>query len=174
MFRKVTRSMFDLARYYHDYWYNRSSCWKSKQHRISFSQHPIPVKINIDELDKSFQNEYNMVKETIHKILPNEIAYEIENIVHNGHNFKANLWAKIVYNYVSIFKDIYKDESKVYLLLDTLKTLWIGRFVSYARRVEEMDINQAEKIIQLQADVFEQEFDYLKNIYYQDGEVSIN
>ena len=55
----------------------------------------------------------------------------------------------------------------MYSLLDSLKTLWIGRFVSYARHVEHMDMNGAEKVIQDQAKVFENQFEYLKNIYSQ-------
>ena len=53
----------------------------------------------------------------------------------------------------------------VLLVFDTLKTLWIGCFVSYAKKVENMDINAAEKIIQNQAVIFEQNFEYLKSIF---------
>ena len=51
------------------------------------------------------------------------------------------------------------------LLLDTLKTLWIGRLVNYSIEVKDMDMNQAENIIQKQAEVFEEKFDYLRSIY---------
>ena len=57
------------------------------------------------------------------------------------------------------------DEDLKYKLLDSLKTLWIGRFVSYAKQVESMDINDAEIIIQKQAEIFENKFEYLKSIY---------
>jgi hypothetical protein len=41
----------------------------------------------------------------------------------------------------------------------------MGRFVSYAKQVDGMDINDAEKIIQKQAEIFENNFEYLKSIY---------
>ncbi|OYT29159.1 glycosyl transferase family 2 [Thermoplasmatales archaeon ex4572_165] len=164
MFRKVTRSMFELARYYQDYWSKRPSRWASKYHRVSFSQKPIPVQINIDDMDRSFRNDYVSVKESMHNFIPSEIAYEIDGIVNNDNDFNAELWAKIVFHYASAYKNSH-DESKIYTLLDSLKTLWIGRFVSYARQVEQMDVNESEKIIQAQAEIFEKEFEYLKNIY---------
>jgi hypothetical protein len=34
-----------------------------------------------------------------------------------------------------------------------------------------MDINEAEKVIQAQAEVFEKEFDYLKSIFKKDSEL---
>lgn len=173
MFRKVTRSMFELARYYHGYWSKRPGRWQSKHHRTSFSQHPIPVKINIDDMDRSFRNEYHSAKDMIHQYIPSELYTEIEGIINNGNEFHAQLWAKIVYHYASMYPHVYTDESKIYTLLDTLKTLWLGRFVSYARQVDEMDINKAEKIIQQQADIFEQEFEYLKSIYHSDKEVTV-
>ncbi|MEA3487262.1 MAG: hypothetical protein U9R20_06360, partial [Thermodesulfobacteriota bacterium] len=71
---------------------------------------------------------------------------------------------EIVYNHAAAFKGI-EDEKGKYALLDSLKTLWIGRFVSYATEVEGMDINEAEKIIQKQAGIFEEKFEYLQSIY---------
>jgi hypothetical protein len=56
-----------------------------------------------------------------------------------------------------------------YLLLDTLKTLWIGRFVSYAIEVKDMDINEAEIVIQKQGELFEEKLDYLRSIYENSG-----
>ena len=46
-----------------------------------------------------------------------------------------------------------------------MKTLWIGRFVDYAIEAKDMNMNEAEKVIQKQAEVFEEKFDYLKSIY---------
>jgi len=37
--------------------------------------------------------------------------------------------------------------------------------VSYAEETKDMDINEAEKILQKQAEVFEAKFNYLRSIY---------
>ncbi len=69
-----------------------------------------------------------------------------------------------MYNYAASWKNV-ESETDKYKLIDSLKTLWLGRFVSYATEVQDMDINGAEKIIQEQAQIFEKNFDYLKSIY---------
>ena len=164
MFRKVTGSMFELAKYYENYWKRRPDRWHARLRRECFSPKPIPVKVNIDEMKKSFKTEYDSTKNTMMKFLPNEIINSLDNIVNNDENFNSELWVKIVYNYASSYKNV-ESESDKYQLLDSLKTLWIGRFVSYAKEVKDMDINEAEQVIQKQAELFEQNFDYLKSTY---------
>ena len=164
MFRKVTGAMFELAKYYESYWKSRPIRWRSKFYRECFSQKPIPVRINIRDMKKSFEVEFASSKNIIRKILPEDIVADLEKIVENNENFDPELWAEIVYNYAAAWKKV-ENESDKYLLLDSLKTLWIGRFVTYATEVKSMDINEAEVVIQKQAEVFEDKLDYLKSIY---------
>ena len=164
MFRKVTGSMFELAKYYEDYWKSKPARWRTKFYRECFSPKPIPVKVNIQEMKKSFETEFESTKNTMKQFLPEEIVTKLDDIVNNDENFDSELWVKVVYNYAAAYKKVTNDSDK-YILLDSLKTLWIGRFVSYATEVDGMDINEAEKIIQKQAEVFEEKFDYLKDTY---------
>jgi glucosylglycerate synthase len=164
MFRKVTGAMFELAKYYEDYWRSKPKLWKRKYYRECFSQKPIPVKINISEMRNSFETEFKSLKYSMERYLPKSIISYLERIVDNSKRFDSELWAEIVYNYAASWKNIYSDEDRT-LLLDTLKTLWIGRYVSYANEVEDMDMNEAENVIQKQAEVFEEKFDYLRSIY---------
>ena len=164
MFRKVTGSMFELAKYYEDYWKSKPARWRTKFYRECFSPKPIPVKVNIQEMKKSFETEFESTKNTMKQFLPEEIVTKLDDIVNNDENFDSELWVKVVYNYAAAYKKVTNDSDK-YILLDSLKTLWIGRFVSYATEVNGMDINEAEKIIQKQAEVFEEKFDYLKDTY---------
>ena len=91
----------------------------------------------------------------------------------NGNDFNSELWTKIVFNYAASYRNLTND-AEIYSLLDTLKIFWLGRFVSYAKQVEHMDISQAEKVIQTQADVFENNFEYLKTIYNNDNLCTLN
>jgi hypothetical protein len=166
MFRKVTGSMFRLAKYYEKYWKAKPMMWRTKYHRESFSKKPIPIHINITNMKKSFLNEYNQNIDSIKNIIPKDLINHLDDIVHNDKNFDSDLWSKIVYHYASAFKGLEEnDEESKYKLLDSLKTLWLGRFVSYAIQVDGIDINEAEKIIQGQAEIFEKNFDYLKSIF---------
>ena len=164
MFRKVIGAMFELAKHYEDYWKNKPSMWHSKFYRECFSQKPIPVLIDVKKMKEQFKNEFLSSKNTMKQFLPESIIEELEQIVNGKNGFDSEIWAEIVYNYASAWKN-QKTESEKYLLIDSLKTLWIGRFVSYANEVEKMDMNDAEIVIQKQAEVFEAKFNYLKSIY---------
>lgn len=164
MFRKVTGSMFELAKYYENYWRGKRCPWRSKYHRECFSKKPIPVKVNIEDMKKSFETEFFMIKDALRNYLPDDLVASVENVVSNGADFDALLWAKIVYNYAAAYKHLETNDEK-YALLDSLKTLWLGRFVSYAFQVKDMDINEAERVIERQAEVFEETFDYFQSIY---------
>jgi len=168
MFRKVTGRMFELANYYEDHWKNKPIIEHKGFYRECFSQKPIPVKIDINQLKKSFEGEYKSIKEATKQILPDGIVTDLENIVNNHGNLDSELWAEIVYNYAAAYKHA-ENESKKCSLLDSLKTLWIGRFVSYAIETKDMDINGAETVLQKQAEVFEEKLNYLLSIYTNDN-----
>ncbi|MEF8848179.1 MAG: glycosyl transferase family 2 [Candidatus Thermoplasmatota archaeon] len=161
MFRRVTSSMFELADYYEDYWKSRLPVWRPKYCRESFSRKPIPVKVDISSMEKSFQTEYHKSKQKISEILDDDLMKKLESIVNENQDFDPESWCRMVYNYASYYKKVKNDKKEKYFFLDTLKTLWLGRFVSYAKKVEDMDINQAEKVIQRQAKIFEDNFDLL-------------
>ena len=164
MFRKVTGCMFELAKYYEDYWKSKPTIWRAKFYRECFSQKPIPVKVNIPKMKKRFNSEFSSCKNIMLNYLSDDIVSDLEQIVNKNEEIDSELWAEIVYNYAAAWKNV-KNESDRCQLLDSLKTLWIGRFISYANKVKDMDINEAEIVIQKQAEIFEEKFDYLRSIY---------
>ena len=164
MFRKVVGSMFEIAKHYEEYWKNRNEFWHEKHNRECFSSKPIPVKVNIPIMEKSYKKEFNKNKDKMREYLPDDIMKELEHIIINGGKLNSEIWSRIVFNYAAAWKKVQSDDDK-YELIDSLKTLWLGRFVSYAVEVKDMDINEAEKIIQDQAQIFEKNFDYLKSAY---------
>lgn len=164
MFRRVIGAMFELAKHYEDYWKSKPTRWQSKFYRECFSQKPIPVKIDLPGMKKQFKEEFLSSKNTMKRFLPDGIVEELEKIANNKSDFDPELWAETVYNFASSWKNM-KTQSEQYLLVDSLKTLWIGRFVSYANEVKDLDMNEAEIVIQKQAETFENKFGYLKSIY---------
>jgi len=164
MFKKVTGSMFELAKYYEDHWKNRLRTREKNIFRESYSKKPIPVNIDIEKLKNSFTRDYNAKKEDMRKFLPANIMDELDDIIKNHKSFNSDIWAEIVYNYAAAYKHINSDTDKT-TLIDTLRVLWIGRFVSYAIETKDLDINESETILQKQAEIFEEKFNYLRTIY---------
>ncbi len=164
MFRKVTGTMFSLAQHYENLWRSQECVRGKSYHRECFSQKPIPVKIDLEKSKKSFIKEYHGSRDKIARFIPDEVLHDLDTIIQSDGLFDSELWAEIVFNFAAAFKRN-NSEGELYVLLDALKTLWIGRFVSYADETRDMDINGAEKVIQKQAEVFEDKIDYLRSIY---------
>lgn len=164
MFRQVTGKMFELAKYYEKVWKNAERVKRKNFYRESFVQKPIPVKVNIENLEKDFKKDFERMRNAIKKFLPHDVFGKVESLTRNANSFNAELWADVVYNFAAAYKLLNKDVDR-YILLEALKPLWIGRFVSYAVEVKDMDINEAEKVIQRQAEIFEEKFDYFASIY---------
>jgi len=164
MFKKVTGSMFELAKYYEDYWKYRP-CTKTKlYYRKCYSKRPIPVKIDVEKLQQTFVEEFHTKKEAMMSFLPHNILASLDSIVQCQGFLNSELWAEIVYNFTAAYKHA-KNKSEKLNLLDLFKTLWIGRFVSYVKETKDMDINESEMVIQKQAEIFEEKFPYLRSIY---------
>jgi len=164
MFRQVTGKMFELAKYYENCWRNRERGVHRIKHRECFAQRPIPVKVDIDKLKESFRKEFTSSKKVIKHFLPESVINKLEGITKKIERFSPELWAEIVYTFASSYKNI-KKKSERYAILDSLKIIWFGRFVSYVNETEDMDLNEAERIIRDQARIFEDKFDYFLSIY---------
>ncbi|GAJ20412.1 unnamed protein product, partial [marine sediment metagenome] len=89
MFRKVTESMFELAKFYEIYWKSKPPVWRTKFHRESFSQKPIPIQINVFDLKKSFESEFNSSKDRMKQFLPQTIIDDLDGIANNGEKLNS-------------------------------------------------------------------------------------
>ena len=96
MFKKVTRTMFDLAKYYEVFWKSRSRIITKSFYQKSYSKKPVPVKININKLKQSFIEEYFSKKDIIIKTLPEDIMATLDNTVNNHGFFDSDLcWFRL-------------------------------------------------------------------------------
>jgi hypothetical protein len=163
MFRSVTGSMLELAKYYEDNWKKR----EPSIHNLRFNGHigrkPIPVKIDVKDLNKNFIKEFKEIRNNLFNYLSKKTLKSLNTKIKNG-NIDSELWSRIVYEFAACYKNIKTSKDKK-LLIDALKTLWIGRFASFATETKDMNLNQAEQVIQKQAQIFEHNFDYFKTIY---------
>ncbi|MCD6571951.1 MAG: glycosyltransferase family 2 protein [Thermoplasmata archaeon] len=162
MFRQVSMSMFKLTEYYKDRWMKKRREKRRIIYRECFGQTPIPVKINIDDLKTSFRREFKERKDIIRKALDVDKMNKLEKIAENDLEFDAEFWAEIVYSFATYYKKA-KDEKEK--LVDSLKSLWLGRVSSYAVETRYMDVNEAETVIQKQAEIFENKINYFLSLY---------
>ncbi|HEX08193.1 MAG TPA: glycosyltransferase [Thermoplasmatales archaeon] len=162
MFRQVSMSMFELTKHYRDRWMPKKREKKRLIYRGCFGQTPIPVKIDVDKLRSSFRKEFEERRNIIAKAIGKEKIRKLEKIAEKHEEFDAEFWAEIVYSFAAYYKKVKNEKEK---LVDSLKSLWLGRVVSYALETRYMDVNEAETVIQKQAEIFEDKINYFLSIY---------
>ncbi|MFH1101139.1 MAG: glycosyltransferase [Methanobacteriota archaeon] len=164
MFTKVTGMMFELASYYELYWKSRPHMINKSFYRKSYSKPPVPVKIDLEKLKYTFLTEYPTKKEAMSKLLPPDLMKDLDASIRANGVFDSELWSKTVYNYTAAYKYA-KNSTEKTAVLDSLKTLWIGRYISFIEETENMNINESEAVLQKQATIFEKNINYLISIY---------
>lgn len=158
MFRQVTGKMFELASYYENFWRNNVKPIRYMNHSEYFTQKPIPVSVDPVKMEKTFRREFIATQKMMKNYLPSDLVKDLEHVGKKIEDFSMDLWAESVYHFASSYKKL-KRKTEKYVLLDTLKTLWFGRFTSFVIQTADMDLNSAEKIIQQQAQIFEKKFE---------------
>lgn len=163
MFRQVTGSMFELARHYEHVWRGRRN-GRATASRACFCREPAPVGVALDEITARFREGYRTSERIIRNIVSDDSAEKLAQVAADGCEFDSELWAKTVYEFAAHYKRVSAPQEK-HAVLDALKTLWLGRFRSYVLETADMNINDAERVIQEQAKVFEKQREYLLSIY---------
>lgn len=158
MFRQVTGQMFEMADFYQDVWRTRCDHDGHHGHKEFFTQNPVPVNLDLQKLTRTFREEFSGHRNHMQQILSETLVDRLELVVTDLDRFDAELWATSVYTLATAYRQTVTLEQKE-TILEIMKTLWLGRFVSYAHETADMDMDEAESVIQRQARVFDDLFE---------------
>jgi hypothetical protein len=161
MFRQVVRTMFDLAIHYDPSTMKGPREKRNREKGEYFGPKPVPVTVSIEKFLLSFGEEYPHYRDLYREFLSRGDFEELDRVAEERPLvMTSRLWSRAVY---SLFEGYRKREGteKRREILDALRVLWLGRFVGYVLETEGMETNEAEKVLQAQAEIFEMEFPYL-------------
>ncbi|MDY6958770.1 MAG: glycosyl transferase family 2 [Halobacteriota archaeon] len=166
MFRQVVGTMFELMDYYEEE-------WKKNQHPLAFKkvkakyhgQLPTPVTVDAKKFDEGFRTGYRDYRLYFQKMLEKELYDKLEKATKDDITYiEPELWAKLVYNLASDYKKPKNGYGKIQAV-DCLRTVWMARVSSFVQDTLDMGIEETEKNLTEQTDIFKKELDYLKSIY---------
>lgn len=153
MFYQVVGTLFRLINYYRDH--IKAVDEIRPVNRLGEMPTERPGEIIVDQRDllRRFQAKYKELVEdnaaflgSLREELDRVAASELE-----GYSFPLDLWVKTVYLAINAFA-----ESEDLAVLDALRVLWQGRFLSLVRETQEMSDEEAESYIQGQLAIFQQ------------------
>jgi glucosylglycerate synthase len=122
-----------------------------------------PVSVALSRLKEELVDGFEQLEPLYRQIIdPDNYTQLKENIelTKKGKDiiFPAELWAKILYDFAFTFQTWKRNRRK---LITILTPLYFGRTAAYCQEVAEMDESGAEKVIEKQAEIFEELKPYL-------------
>jgi len=164
MFREVTGTIFSLMEMYEDDWFNPEKSRKVDYFGERREEKVEAVCVSVEDLIDDMRagcEHFGMLwsqifsKET-HAGLGDICLLSVKK---SGFNFPAELWARIVYDFAVSYKNWEKDKQK---LVSMMTPLYYGRVAAFCREVEGLDAEGAEKVVEKQAQAFEDLKPYLR------------
>ncbi len=169
MFQQVVGTLFFLVGKYHDRWVKIKGsepvemveCVKE----IPKLQH---VSVTMTKLEREFLEGFDQFKPLYMSILSSESFEELQSIVESlkkgeEPEFSLELWARIIYDFAFTFNMWSRNRRR---LVDVMTPLYFGRVYFYCRDVASKSWEEAEALIEEQAEVFEKMKGYLCEKFY--------
>ncbi len=123
-----------------------------------------PLAVSITTLKKEFHEGFNHFTGLYRQILDPTNFAELREVVdvlkeRDQVQFPADLWARILYDFAFLFQLWNRNRRR---LVSMLVPLYFGRTAAYCQEVAPMEAEEAEQVIEAQAEVFEREKPYLR------------
>lgn len=123
-----------------------------------------PLAVSLSTLKKEFHEGFNHFAGLYRQVLDQANFEALQEVVKvlkqlDEIRFPADLWARILYDFAFIFQLWNRNRRR---LVSMLVPLYFGRTAAYCQEVAPMEAEEAEQVIEAQADVFEGEKGYLR------------
>lgn len=163
MFMQVVYTLFELAGKYRDKWIeiSKSQNIKPEVYGKPIFEEPEVINVSIQPLLDNFNAGYRHFSPLWKEIISPESFKEISEIAGKDKSkfyFPPELWTKIVYDFVYTFNKWHYDRHK---LVDIITPLYYGKVGSFVIKTEKMNDQEAEELVQKQAETFEELKPYL-------------
>jgi len=153
MFYQVVGTLFRLINYYRDHIKNVRGIRPVKRLGDMPDKHPGKITVDQEDLYRRFQEKYTELMGDNAAFL-GSLREELDRVAASKldrYSFPLDLWVRAVYRAINAF-----SVSEDLRVLDALRVLWQGRFLSLVRETQEMTDAEAEAYIQEQLVTFDE------------------
>jgi hypothetical protein len=167
MFRQVLSALFSLMELYESYWRKVEGSDPLETFGFEGTLEPEPVNVNLELLIELFKTGYQQFSPLWKEILSKESFDQItktNQMDSSQFYLPTDAWAKILYELAATFHFWTVNRNK---LLDMMTPLYFARVASFVRQSWEMSSQEAETLVEEQAQKFEEQKDYLVQVWDQ-------
>lgn len=166
MFMQVIHTLFSLVEKYDVQWKEIKHSKKPKTFTLKNDIPPEPVKVSIDKLKDELKDGFSNFFPLWEQIISSDTFKSLEKAARGEVPFSAELWVKIVYDFIYTFHIWKRNRHK---LIDIMAPLYFGRAGAFMTETENLTNEQAEQIIEHQAIVFEKGKEYLIKRWFNES-----
>lgn len=162
MFRQVVHPLFQLMETSQDRWKKIKGSTPIPTYGSPLKQEPEPFSVDLAGMIESFKGGFNNLSALWETIINPESFAVLKGLARrnkkNDFHMSTEDWAKIVYDFAATFHHWKRDKGK---LVEIMRPLYYARVASFIYETKDMNNNQAEKVIEKQAQTFEKIKPYL-------------
>ena len=163
MFRQVVFPLFKLMEENADKWKEIGRSEPIATYGSPVEEEPKPFQVDLTGMINDFREGFRNVSVLWEKVINTEsfsvLRKLAENRIDGDFLMPTEDWVKIVYDFASTFHHWKRDRGK---LVELMRPLYYARVASFINQTQEMDNEQAELVIEQQAQVFEDLKPYLR------------
>jgi len=161
MFLQVVSTLLEMMEQHENVWKNVKGSKPVPRVGPDLHIEPKPFEINVEKLINDFKIGYSNWKEIWKKIIAPDNFKEIVALTQKDKsNFflEIDVWAKMLYDLAAAY---HHWQGNRQLMVSMMTPLYFARVASFVNRTKDMTNEQAETVVELQAEVFEKQKDYL-------------
>ena len=161
MFRQVVLTLLLLMEQHEKIWKSVKGSRPTPIVGPALNVEPQPFTLNVTKLVEDFKIGFSNYKEIWKKIVSPEDWQVIENLSKTEEKdflIETEIWAKILYDLAAAFHHWRGNRS---LMVSLMTPLYFARVASFVNRTRDISNEQAEAVVEEQAEVFEKTKDYL-------------
>jgi hypothetical protein len=167
MFRQVVWTIFSLMEHYEPIWKAVRESSSLETFGFEGSLEPEPVKVNLEGLVQMFKTGFQQFSPLWKDIFSESCFDEIKKATRkksNTFHFSTDIWAKLLYELAATF---HVWDVNRYKLIELVTPLYYGRVASFVRQSWDMSSQEAEGLVEEQAAIFEEQKEYLIQVWDQ-------
>jgi hypothetical protein len=167
MFRQVLSALFSLMERHEDYWKRIKGSEGVETFGYEGSLQPEAVNVNLDLMIDLFKTGYQQFSPLWKGIFHPSSFAQIEKsakMASRDFHLSTDAWVKILYELAATYHSWTVNRRN---LLDMMTPLYFGRVASFVRQSWKMSTEEAEALVEEQAVKFEEQKDYLIDVWDQ-------
>ncbi len=165
MFRQVLSALFSMMERYESYWKRIQGSEAVELFGYEGYMEPEPVNVNLEGMIELFKAGYHQFSPLWKEIFCKDCFEQIRrtaDLDSSEFHLATESWIQILYELAATFHLWTVNRMK---LLDLVTPLYYARVASFVRQIWEMSSQEAEGLVEEQAQRFEEQKDYLIKIW---------